>query len=241
MTALAHERRKVIVDPHFRGMSEIFSGVDAERLAELVNVVWGRDDPMPLDEFEAALPGTLAVVSSGWRYGPILDRADELRAILTVGGGWPPEIDYAYCEQRGIRVLSAAPAFAAAVAEMALALALACSRDLVAEDRAMRAGDERFLSNADTLDTFLLFRKRVGFVGFGNIGRQLRRLLEPFACQLHAYDPWLTDASLRDEGVEPTALIELLETSRVLFVLASPTSENEALLSRELLELVARR
>ena len=33
MTALAHERRKVIVDPHFRGMSEIFSGVDAERLA----------------------------------------------------------------------------------------------------------------------------------------------------------------------------------------------------------------
>ena len=49
---------------------------------------------------------------------------------------------------RGIRVLSAAPAFAAAVAEMALALALACSRDLVAEDRAMRAGDERFLSSA---------------------------------------------------------------------------------------------
>jgi len=102
----------------------------------------------------------------------------------------------------------------------------------------MRAGDERFLSNADTLDTFLLFRKRVGFVGFGNIGRQLHRLLEPFACQLHAYDPWLTDASLRDEGVEPTPLVELLETSRVLFVLASPTSENEALLSRELLELV---
>ena len=52
------------------------------------------------------------------------------------------------------------------------------------------------------------------------------------------YDPWLTDAYLRDEGVEPTSLRELLETSRVIFVLATPTSENQALLSRELLELV---
>ena len=238
MTAVAPERRRVIVDPHFRGMSEIFSSADAERLAELFHVVWGRDDPMPLDEFEAALPGTLAVVSSGWRYGPILDRADELRAILTVGGGWPPEIDYADCERRGIRVLSAGPAFASAVAEMALAFALACSRNIAAEDRAMRAGAELFLSNADDLDTFHLFGKRVGFVGFGNIGRQLRRLLEPFACELQAYDPWLTDAFLQEEGVQPTALVELLETSRFVFVLASPSSENDALLSRELLELV---
>ena len=238
MTALAHERRKVIVDPHFRGMGEIFSDVDAERLALLFEVVWGRDEPMPLDEFEAALPGALAVVSSGWRYGPVLDRADELRAILTVGGGWPPELDYAQCEKNGIRVLSAAPAFARAVAEMALALALACSRNLVTEDRAMRAGTERFLSNADDLDTFHLIGKRVGFVGFGNIGRQLRRFLEPFACELRAYDPWLTDAYLREEGVEPTGLVELLETSRFVFVLASPSSENEALLSRDLLELI---
>jgi phosphoglycerate dehydrogenase-like enzyme len=232
------ERPKVIVDPHFRGMNEIFSGHDASRLEGLVDVVWGRDEPMPLDEFRTALPGVLAVVSSGWRYGPVLDDAQELRAILTVSGGWPPELDYTRCFERGIRVLSAAPAFAAAVAEMALALALACSRDLIGEDRAMRAGDERFASNADGLDTFLLFGKRVGFVGFGNIGRRLRRLLEPFGCEFLAYDAWLSDAYLRDEGVEPSRLQELLETSRVVFVLATPTTENRALLSRELLELV---
>jgi phosphoglycerate dehydrogenase-like enzyme len=232
------ERPKVIVDPHFRGMNEIFSGHDASRLEGLVDVVWGRDEPMPLDEFRTALPGVLAVVSSGWRYGPVLDDAQELRAILTVSGGWPPELDYTRCFERGIRVLSAAPAFAAAVAEMALALALACSRDLIGEDRAMRAGDERFASNADGLDTFLLFGKRVGFVGFGNIGRRLRELLDPFGCEVCAYDPWLTDPYLRQERVEPTSLERLLESSRVIFVLATPTSENEALLSRALLELV---
>ena len=102
----------------------------------------------------------------------------------------------------------------------------------------MRGGEESFLNSAGALDTFLLQGKPVGLVGFGNIGRHLRRLLEPFGCELRAYDPWLTEAYLRDEGVEPTALAHLLESSRIVFVLATPTTENAALLSRELLELI---
>jgi phosphoglycerate dehydrogenase-like enzyme len=122
---------------------------------------------------------------------------------------------------------------------MALALALASARDLVAEDRLMRVGDEGWLNSARTLDTFLLTGKRVGFVGFGNIGRRLRALVEPFGCELCAYDPWLTDANLRAERVDPMSLRQLMATARVIFVLATPTSENQALLSRELLELVS--
>ena len=232
------DRPKVIVDPFFRSMDDIFSAADAKRLTDLVEVVWGRDDPMSLDDFTAALPAAFAIVSAGWRYGDVLDAASRLRAILTVSGGWPPELDYARCFERGIRVLSAAPAFAEAVAEMALALVLASNRDLVLEDRAVRAGQEQWLSSANTLGTFLLSGKRVGFVGFGNIGRRLRALIEPFGSELYAYDPWLTDAYLKAEGVEPISLSQLLETTRVIFVLATPTSENHALLSRELLELV---
>ena len=235
MTALP----SVIVDPHFRAIGDIFSAVDLERLHATVDVVWGRDEPMPLDRFRAALPGAAAIVSGGWRYGPVLEEAESLRAILTVSGGWPPELDYARCFERKIRVLSAAPGFAGAVAEMALGLALACSRDICAGDRAMRAGEETWLSAADGLDTFLLSGKRVGFVGFGNIGRRLRDLLEPFGCEVLAYDPWLTDAYLVEERVVPTPLDELLAGSRVIFVLATPTSENQALLSRARLELVA--
>ena len=161
----------------------------------------------------------------------VLREAESLRAILTVSGGWPPELDYAHCFERGIRVLSAAPAFAGAVAEMALGLALACGREIVAGDRAVRDGSETWSSAADGLGTFLLYGKQVGLVGFGNIGTRLRALLEPFGCDVQAYDPWLTDAYLRHEGVEPVALPRLLETSRVIFVLATPTSENSALFS----------
>lgn len=219
-------------------MGDVFSPADESRLREVVDVVWGRDEPMPLEEFRAALPQATAIVSGGWRYGSVLEDATSLQAILTVSGGWPPELDYGRCLARGIRVLSAAPGFAGAVAEMALGLALACSRDIARGDRAMRSSEERWLSAADGLETFLLSGKRVGFVGFGNIGRRLRELLEPFRCELLAYDPWLTDAHLRHEGVEPTSLEHLLACSRVVFVLATPTSENETLLSRTRLELV---
>lgn len=230
-------RPRVIVDPSFRSMAEIFSPEDEARLSAAVEVVWGRDEPMPLDAFREAISDAVAVVSAGWRYGDVLEDARALRAILTVSGGWPRELDYARCFERGIRVLSAAPAFARSVAEMALALALSCSRAIPAGDRAMRSGTEGWLHDGN-VGTFLLYGKPVGFVGYGNIGRRLRELLAPFGCRVAAYDPWLTDAYLRDEGVEPVGLEELVATSRVIFVLAPASVENRALLSRELLEQV---
>ena len=64
-------------------------------------------------------------VSGGWRYGPVLDDAHEppgdphgLRRLAA-------RARLRACFERGIRVLSAAPGFAGAVAEMALGLALA--------------------------------------------------------------------------------------------------------------------
>jgi len=52
------------------------------------------------------------------------------------------------------------------------------------------------------------------------------------------YDPWLTDAYLRRQGVTPVSLEALLSTSRVIFVLAVPTASNKALLDREKLSLL---
>lgn len=230
---------KVIVDPNFRRMSEIFSNTDLARLHELVDVVWGKDEPMPTDQFEAALPDAVAVICADWRYGmEALERAQSLRAILTVSGGFPRKLDFDVCFQRYIRVLSAAPAFSRSVAEMALGLALASSRNIAHSDRGMHNGTEQWL-HAGNLGAFMLFDKPVGFIGFGGIARQLKPLLAPFGCTITVYDPWLSEGFLRSQGVTPTNNLEhLIETSRVIFVLATSSSENQALLSRELLEKI---
>jgi phosphoglycerate dehydrogenase-like enzyme len=86
--------------------------------------------------------------------------------------------------------------------------------------------------------TFLLYGKQAGFVGFGSLGRSLQPLLTPFGCRISAYDPWLTPGFLRSQGVEPATLEEIMERSQVIFVLASPTSENTAMISRAHLELI---
>jgi phosphoglycerate dehydrogenase-like enzyme len=232
-----NERETVIVDPSPRRMEEIFSATDLQRLRSLAAVAWGRNDPMPADEFRDSLRGAVAVVCNDWRYGDVLANADALRGILTVSGGWPEALDYELCFRRDVRVLSAAPAFAPAVAEMALGLALACSRDIVSTDRAMRSGTERWRHGGNA-NSFLLFDRAVGCVGFGAIGRSLRTLLAPFGCAIRAYDPWRTDGDLRAQGVEPSGLEDLLESSDVIFVLAAPTADNAGMLSREALEHV---
>jgi len=228
----------VIVDPHFRRMTEIFTVHDLARLHNTAEVIWGKDEPMPLDAFNEALPDVQAVVCADWRYSDeTLARATNLRAILTVSGGFPRSLDYDYCFTRGIRVLSAAPAFARAVAEMSLALALAASRDIAVGDRAMRAGNELWL-HAGNASAFMLYGKPVGFIGYGSLARALRPLIAPFGCPISVYDPWLTDGYLRSLGVQPVDLDSLLETSKVIFVLAAPSAENRALLSRERLEQI---
>jgi phosphoglycerate dehydrogenase-like enzyme len=121
---------------------------------------------------------------------------------------------------------------------MSLGLALAASRDIVSGDQAMRAGTEEWL-HAGNVGTFMLFGQPVGFIGFGSIARCLRSLLVPFHCSISVYDPWLGDGYLRSEGVQPVPLETLMRTSRAIFVLAVPSAENRALLSREILEVVS--
>jgi phosphoglycerate dehydrogenase-like enzyme len=230
----------VIVDPHFRQMDEIFRSSDLERLYEFAQVVWARDTPMPPEELQQVLPDAAAVVTGAWRrYGSdALTKAAQLRAILDVGGSFPgPELDYEACFSRGIRVLGSAWAFGPMVAEMALGMALTACREIAAGDAAMRVCNECWL-RAGNATTFSLYSQPVGFLGCGGLARSLAPLLAPFRCQISAYDPWLTNAYIREEGYEPVSLEELFTRSRFLFVLAVPAPENRALLDRSLLEML---
>src|SRR5205814_2146010 len=136
---------KVTVATHFRRMDETFTPEDRARLYEIADIVWGQDRPMPPEAIEAVKEEVVAVVSANWRHGDVRE-FPRLRAILEVSGRFPDldTLDYTACFQRSIRVLSCAPSFAPAVAEMALAMAFARARDLVHGDAAIRAGTEKY-------------------------------------------------------------------------------------------------
>ncbi len=165
-----YQKLKVLLDPHSRRIEEIFSPADRARLYALADIIWDRDEPMPPTAATAALAEVDAVICANWRYGDALYHAPQLRAILTVSGGFPLDFDYDYCFDKRIRVLTVAPAFGPQVAEMALGMAIAAAREIVIGDRAMRNGTEQYLFRGNAT-TFSLYNQPVGFIGYGGLAR----------------------------------------------------------------------
>jgi phosphoglycerate dehydrogenase-like enzyme len=227
----------ILVDPMPRTLAMICDAATRSRLEALGRLVIHEDGPMPDALVEEHLPSVVAILGQTAMPSSRLERAPELRAIVNVEGNFLPNVDYAAALDRGVHVLNASPAFALPVAETALGMAIDLARGISATDREMRAGRERYglKSNADA---FLLAGSPVGIVGFGDVGRALHRLLAPFECPVKVYDPWLPELVVHRAGAEPAGLEEVLSSSRVIFVFASVTSENEGFLDRAALERI---
>lgn len=192
---------------------------------------------MPPDMVEKHLPGASVIIGQTDLLRAGLSRAKKLKAIINVEGNFQPNIDYEYCCERAIHVLGVGAAFGQAVAEMALGFAIALARGIPEGDRLFREGKEVYgrLSNQAA---FLISGAEVGFIGFGILGRALLKLLQPFACTIRVYDPWLPDRWLEGFGMIPSSLEMLLASSQLVFVLAGATEENRAMLNRRTLNLM---
>jgi phosphoglycerate dehydrogenase-like enzyme len=228
----------ILVDPAPRTMDAMLDAATRARLDALGDIVV-HEGPgrMPGDVVEAHLAEAVAIVGQTDLDADRLARATRLRAVINVEGNFLRNVDYEACFARGIHVLVASPAFAPAVAEAALGMAIDLARGITAADRAMRAGTEAYELEANR-GCFLLGGSDVGVVGLGDLGRELVRLLAPFRCRVRAYDPWLPELAIAAAGAEPAGLDELLRASRVVFVFAAPTTDNQAMLGRRELELL---
>ena len=225
----------ILVDPLPRTLAMICDERTRARLDALGRLVIHEDGPMPDAIVEEHLPATVAILGQTAMPAERLERAPHLKAIVNVEGNFLPNVDYQAALDRGVHVLNASPAFALPVAEAALGMALDVARGISAADRAMRAGTETYgLESND--EAFLVSGQPVGIVGFGDLGRELHRLLAPFRCATTIYDPWLPDLVIERAGARPASLDEVLTTSRIVFVFAAVTTENEGFLGRAELE-----
>ncbi len=184
---------KAIVDPFPRTLELLFNPNDLKRLKSLVGLTVWETGRMPAEMVDKHLAEASVVIGQTDLPRERLERAKKLKAIVNVEGNFQPNIDYEYCFQRGIHVLGAGVAFGKAVAEMSLGMALALARGIPEADRLFRQGKEVY-GRFSNQQSFLLSGAEVGFIGFGNLGRALIKLLEPFRCHIRVYDPWLTPA-----------------------------------------------
>lgn len=227
----------VLLQPAPQKRDRIFSPETLKKLHtdfEVIDLEASPDEQL----FEKYLPQAIAIIGQPDLDESRIERATMLRAIVNVEGNFFPNVDYPAAFRKGVRVLGCGPAYSEAVAEYALGLALDLARGISREDRAFRRGEEKYVSES-TGDSVLLRHASVGFVGFGNIGRSLHRLLEPFRPDFRAYDPWLPTSVLEDMNIIPSTLEETLAMSQFVFILAAVTSENQHLIDADKLRLLS--
>jgi D-3-phosphoglycerate dehydrogenase len=126
------------------------------------------------------------------RYGKVgaaaMEAAPSLKVVSKHGSG-TDTIDKAAAAARGIEVVAAAGANAAAVAEQAMALLLACAKSVVTLDSRMREGHW----DKATHKSVELEGRTVGIVGLGAIGLRFARMADAMGMRVLGFDPCAKD------------------------------------------------
>jgi glyoxylate reductase len=163
-----------------------------------------------------------ALVEAGVRVGPKeLELLPDLRLVANYGVGYDG-VDVAACRARGIVVTNTPGVLDAAVADLTLALILACRRHLVASDRFVRERRWRSGWAQPELLGRDLAGSTLGLVGMGRIGSQVAGRAEAFGMRVVHHR--------RSDGLP---LDELLRTADVVSLHVPLTPETHGLLSRE--------
>ena len=186
-------------------------------------------DVRVLDEWPPAnpLPGVSVLLEAAVSVGPgELDLLPDLRLVANYGVGHD-NVDLAACRERGIVVTNTPGVLDAAVAELTLALMLACRRRLLVSDGFVRQGRWRMGWSRPERLGHDLAGATLGLVGLGRIGRQVAKRAEAFELQVVHHR--------RSDGLP---LDELLRTADIVSLHVPLTPETEGLLSREHLALI---
>lgn len=215
----------VLSAPMPRSLDLIFTSDKRKQLDETYEVVETTDDAL------ATLPIEMLQQARYILGQPPISEATlaqmvQLKAVLNVESNLINNMPYQTLFKRGIHVLTTGAVFAKPVAELGLGLALDLARGITDADLAFRNGTEQWGGDGN-VNARMLGGSEIGIVGYGDLGRALRRILRGFDATIRVYDPWLPPSMLKEDGVIPTDLNAVLTQSDTLFVVAAVTSDNQ--------------
>ena len=225
--------KTILVDPFPRRMELIFTSQKIKLLKKnykLVNV------PQKNKSFfyENNISKADFIIGQPDLPTTLLRKASKLKAIFNVESNFMDNMDYDYCFKNNIYVLSTAPVFAQTVAEIAVGFTLSLKRDIHQSHLDFIQKKEKYGLEGN-INCGLLKNNKIGFVGFGDLGKSLKPLLEPYTSDFYVYDPWLPEKLLNDNGCKPSSLKSIFKSCEVIYILATITSNNQSMIDKRLL------
>lgn len=156
-----------------------------------------------------------------------MDAAPALKVISKHGSG-TDTIDKVAAQARGIEVVAAVGANAAAVAEQALALLLACAKSVPLLNERMHAGHW----DKATHKSLELGGRTIGLIGLGAIGLRFARMVDALDMRVLGFDPF---AKNLPDFVQPADLETIWRESDAISLHCPLTDDNRGLLGAETL------
>ena len=188
--------------------------------------------PYPIKEADLIplIGDVQAVISGPDTISPAaMDAASELKIIARYGVGLD-NIDTVEAAKRRIIVTNAVGANADAVADFVFCAILALARNLKKVSKVVAAREWEITRGTE------IYRKTLGVVGTGNIGRKVIQRAKGFDMRVLTYDV-IQDASLVERfGVEYTDLDGLLEASDIVTLHVPRMPQTVGLIGRAQLE-----
>ena len=170
-----------------------------------------------------------------FREEAVIRSLKKCKVINRYGVGYD-NVNVAACTEMGIQVTYVPDYCIYDVSDHALALMMACLRQISLRDRMIRNGAWSIPSRGIA---HRLKGATLGLVGCGRIARCLAKKVSGFELSgIVGYDPYLPDAVLAKEKIEKVTLEELLKRSDFISLHMPLTPETRGIINREVIALM---
>lgn len=200
--------------------------LELEALAPLADIV---DVPADTPEELAAGVADMDAIITSW--GLRIDRqvieALNKCVVIGVGSVGVDMVDIEAATAAGIVVTNVPDVFIEEVADHTMMLLLDLARRTPMMSRMAREEGEWHRARPELSKVPRLMGQTLGLFAFGNVARCTARRAKAFGMHVIACDPYVSEFSISDAGVEPVSFAELLERSDYLSVHAPHNEETE--------------
>lgn len=162
----------------------------------------------------------------------LLEKAPNLKLVIRAGAG-TDNIDKLACQEKGVKVENTPGANSNSAAEHAIAMMMTVLRKTAYAHSSMKEGKwEKALFTGNEL-----WKKKVGFVGFGRIAELAAKRISGFEPEVSFYDPFVESSELEYVSKAET-LEEIFQNSDIITLHLPLMEKTKNLITKKYLEMM---
>ncbi|MCE5195075.1 MAG: phosphoglycerate dehydrogenase [Nitrospiraceae bacterium] len=161
----------------------------------------------------------------------IIEAAKNLKVVGRAGSGLD-NVDKAAASKKGIVVMNTPGGNTITTAEHTIAMLFSLARMIPQATASLKGGKwekKKFMGVE-------LFNKTLGIVGLGNIGSQVAKKAQGLEMVVIAYDPFLSEETARELGIEKVELAEVFKRADFITVHTPLTPETKNIINAKTIE-----